>query len=536
MVYLHRAIPIALSLILVIGAAPAMAQGQSAQAAGGDLTASEKSLITVLRPTDHALYQQVIDTFRAQGRFDYVPIDVLGEGATGLLEDFRKYLNANAAALASKGDKPDFKFKDVVITGEKLHKVFASAYVMVPRWTWGAVSVSDEVKKIDENGNDTRTVVVSAPLTLTVDFINVKSSDSLPALKGVGAAAKTISVTLYKSDSEKTKGAKLAKYEGEKRDAASLRAEQLPATGEAAIAQVMKDARSLDAFRQRSYIKADKDKTLMMVSTAGGVEYDSTFLVKRKIKGGSLQDVGFVKVRDILPSLSPYQTIQDSVGFEEGDILDEHPQSGIDTGLRLGMATFDTQGGNGLAPSLMISTDKNLAAQFKNPMLSETYGTADINLLLPLSSLSSILSTPTVGAHALLGLKKRFYLGQFVLAPALKGGIVASAANVGTTVSGQRANDGSTLIPAGSSINVLGYAFGGGPVLGAEWQFNPDLKFGAEAGFILSTAVTPFKVTVIDKDDSKNSYDFKLSQLTGPIPPNANAFGPLFSLGGSYSF
>lgn len=509
----------------------------------------QKSAITILQPGPYPLYDLFTKRFVDQGRFDYYPISYRNDdkpmSVTELTEKFQKYLKDNATAIASKGKKPDFKFGDVSLSGEQLDRMLSSAYVMAPRWSYGQPVVSEEKSVTDKDGVETITVEVSAPLKLVNEVINVQTGAVLGRQEFSQKVSKELKLRIPPKSSERDVKRWTQDFQAEKAQARRLTEYRSEADvqiacfkyfdKDASIAAstvmsfVMANVRKMDAFVLKSKITENNGSLKMLLGSEMGVVHDSVFNVYRR-QNGEMVNVGFLKVRDMDDKTSAFQGIRDT-GFEPDDQLVEHPQTGYDGGIKLGFATFDPKGGSALAPSLMFGGETNLAQMFKSSLLSETYVTADANFILPMQEDFSKL---VVGGQGLLGIKKRFYVNQFALSLGLKGGLTASSGTVAETRN--TSNNAGESISDGSNIDVIGVGFGAGPALGLEFQANPDLRFGFDVGYLLSTNVNPYKVSVKDRVSEKVS-EFDVSQLRSDLLPNAiSASGLTFALTGTYSF
>lgn len=536
-----RVLPSA-AIMMMLAVTPAHADvaaassSDTAQAAAG-IQVSGKSLIAILQPSHHPLYELFTERFKAQGRFDYVPIgyrnDTRVPGARQFISTFRSYLKQNAGMITSKDAKPDFKFGDAVITGEDLDKLVTSAYVMLPRWSYSPVVLLNEATHEEKDGSKEYSIEANSVLSLSNEIVNVETGLVLAEQGGFWPVSKRLSVKIPAGASSDERKEALRGFEAEKALAQVLPPEQVMGGNSAMAAglimsQVMTAARRLDAFRLRTTLTADKSTGLKMVlGQKTGVEYDSAFEVFRKVKVGGrfdMQPAGFLKVRDMDANFSTIQPIQQSLGFEEGDQLVEHPQSGIDGVFRFGVISYDPTGGIWLNPALTVASEANLAPLLRSAALSETYLTADASFVIP------------DAAQGLVGIKKRVYSNQLVYSYGFKLGVLGAATTVGRTPSGLQSNGG-TSITKGSLVHVAASAFGGGPSVGLEYQFNPDFKLGVDAALLLFSPVRPSKVTVTDRADSSRTYDFDLSQLpSGLTIPDGNASGLTLCLTGSYTF
>lgn len=486
----------------------------------------EKSAITILQRGTSPLYEVFTKKFVELGRFNYYPIGYRSDTRLPSIDEmrdkFNAYLTANAAAIASEGKKPSLKFGDVEIAGKDLDLLLESAYVMVPVWEYGATTLGDPKVNTDVAGTETTTVVASAPLTLSNEVVNLRTGEVIGKQSASQTVTREIKLVIPSITPANARKALMAKFQADldaanTQPAAKYFAEHSGVAAEGTMSLVMRDVRKLDAFVLRSTITENDGALKMLLGDNMGVIHDSTWNVYRK-QDNEIVNVGFLKVRGVDETDSSFQAIQDTVGFEPGDQLVEHPQTGYDTGVRIGMAAFDIKGGSALAPALMLTGERNLASMFKSSALSELYATVDTNFLLP------GLNIKTLGAEGLIGVKKRFYVNQFILSAGVRGGVAASSAEVAESSS--------------ATLNVMGVGFGVGPAAGIEYQANPDLKFGFDVGYQLFTPVVPFKATVKSKSGDV-STDYTLSEVSQAgfeIPENIGASGLIFSVNGTYSF
>ncbi len=447
---------------IVLGTGIHAQAGASAADPEPELKTSEKTFVSVLQPGDHPLYSLVTRRFQQQGRFNFLPIDY-GSGNSIDIKDFiarfQQYQRENAGKLAGKG-APDFKFGNVTITGKQIDKMVKSSFVIVPTWRSTPVVLGKEEVISNDDGTVTKKVKASAQLELQAEIISASSGVALGKLVRSEEVARTLTVTLGGPLGGSETAYEAAKEQVANRPVFVALNEETLATADKVMTFIMTDTRKLEAFRLRTFFGASKDNQLtFQAGSSLGVVHDSPFDVIRKVetdKGSNYEEVGFIKIRDLGENQATFQTIRDSVGFEEGDLLVEHPQSGYFGNLRFGILSYDPFGGsaNRIAPAVMIGGESDLGTLMRQNGLSETYATADFNLALGASG--------NVGAQTLVGIKKQFYLYQFVLSLGLKGGYLAEL--------------------AGGSFRNNG--LGAGPAVGLDIQANPDLKVGIQAGYI----------------------------------------------------
>lgn len=139
----------------------------------------ERKSISVLASEDNVLNRLFTQGFVDLGRFDYDQIPVGKKSSSDpmmFLRQVKAYIKSIAADRAAGRAIPDQKFNDKVVSGEDLEKISKAAYLLVPNFEWGEVSIGDIVRPDEDSEDDHLSylkLMVDFPLTLTTQVINV---------------------------------------------------------------------------------------------------------------------------------------------------------------------------------------------------------------------------------------------------------------------------------------------------------------------------------------------------------------------------
>lgn len=515
---------LALASPIALPASPAWADGKGGDAA---FQLQRKRQFAVAVPGNDpkvkGLMGKLIKAFNDQGRFKYVAVEIPGaENLESMRKELGKFLKAHAADYAGEGEVPDAKFGDVVLTPANVKAMLSSAYLFVPDLHVGPPT---------KDGKPGATY-------LDIIVYNVETGNPMKAAPGVQIpfSDKIFPETVKKNPDRAIRadvagdtlmpsgiGQAMASTANSLSFAFTTFGKKPPTPEDLALREVLTAARRLDSFLLKSYVQSGPaGKKYLPIGRNIGVELDSTFEVQKKVKVGSgfeFKPAGWVKVRQTEADKSQFQTIAEFASFETGDRLVERPQSGLDFSMRLGAAPFDLTGGNALAPAAIFGGEYNLAPLTRLSLLSETYITGDFTAILNEMPSRQISNG---GSSMMFGLKKRFTLGQLLLTPGFRGGVLASSQGL------SRQGDATLLLRSGG----LGVA----PSLGIDWQITPDIKLGLDAGYILASPLLPSELVLRDSRGNEVSQDIGAAALLTGTTTRTNMSGPTASINATYSF
>lgn len=496
---------LAILFTLAVAAAPARAQEPPAPAttaAGKDALAPvgkdesvaryERKSITYLEMLDlaHAdsdIYEAVEQEVRRNvelPRFDYNDVSrfrsLTPAEAARLV---KQYLDATKLERAKEQASYDVRFKDYVITGDDLRRIANSAYLYQPALR--SARAYKERYVIYQNG---RPMIVQrwvARVDVRVTFYSVDFAQGVAKEMAVIGASGSGSSTLGFLG------------EGGSRDAAIREA------AASAGQQLRKDVRGIDAFNLLTPIAAAGANSVSFALTKKeGLELDQGFYVYEYLTTGGRERVGYVKVTRVgdgaTEADSDAQNIYVSNGFtfDEGQLLQEHPQLGIRVQPEVGFQRFrltadpalDLDSSSGGA-RLQVSVAYDIAERVGIP---EVHAVAELHLMAA--------NFAEYGIE--LGLDKRFYLRRLALTPGFRLGFMRSM--FGLSTQGFKDLD---VTDNFETVTMRGDSLGVTPRLGAEVFLTPEWSLTGYAGYRLYTPLSD--ENLIDADtDAQYVFDF----------------------------
>lgn len=500
-------------------------------------------------PADHPQFNQAL----SQGiqkelpRFDYQNLELPpGSDLNAFMQTVYRYQQENAGALAARKEVPDMRFGSKVVSWQETLKVMNAAFVMVPKWSFGAMKLENLHQPKDASS---WYVDLTADLHLNLEIyrLNDGQIELYDALQEDWEISKELPVnnmsTILDSIKEGTGG--LADPENPlvspliiealktiapfKEILASSADQQLGREALAKLesdvyANLIKDLKSKSAFILKNQIEdvlPDRDRVQVLLGAGEtaetlGTELDQGFkVVEYQLENGQEQtlELGYIKLREHDKENLYLQPIIARRDFELGDQLIEYPLLGTNLDLFAGTASLGLDGDeqNQFAPQAGLRFEFSLAKALK---VSELYGLLSAGVGMPLSTEQNLSqfsgSNPGLDAFALpmsieLGLLKRWYLRQWILEAGVQGGAL-----VGLLLNSEIENMPTTLSPGLSAF------------VGTGWQVSPDFLIGLQGGwrFFLPTGWS-------SKGDSGN---------IDVAYPGISANGPLVSLYGSWMF
>jgi len=206
----------------------------------------------------------------------------------------------------------------------------------------------------------------------------------------------------------------------------------MEATREASMALaafLSKGMKQIPAFQLKTPVTAAlSDGVEFMLGEKEGLGLDDTYDVTEFDMAGKKTLLGYVKVRDIgkaegtgegTPSYA--EKVKEKKKFVGGEQLFEHPMIGLSIGVHgiFELAFFDLMDGDGMGywPGVGVYVDKDLANLIGWP---EFYVSAEADVLF-LGTDNADHSWMLV--HAMLGVKKKWYMESLVFSVGLRGGI-----------------------------------------------------------------------------------------------------------------
>lgn len=441
--------------------------------------------LTMLRDvsTDSDAYRIIERAVRANvelPRFDYNDVSRFEElGPAEAAKLVKEYLDKVKLERAREGAEFDVRFKDFTITGEDLRRISRSAYLYQPRVR--NFSAQRQRYVIYRNG---------VPIVIQQWVANV-----------------SVGVTFYSVDFEAGKANELASIRSSGSGSVEIRGYQssdsarLAAISEAANSagfKLSKEVRKIDAFNLLTPIRATGLNSVNFELTKKeGLQLDHGFYVYDYIEGGGRERVGYVRVtkvgdgETVKDSVAQNITVSNGLRFEEGQLLQEHPQLGIKIVPEAGFQRFSLNVDDdlGLAKAstgfkLHFEVAYDIAEKFGIP---EVYGTLGGHFMG--SSFSEI------GLEA--GLDKRFYLRRLVLTPGVRVGVMRDywSFDSGAEYFQDNLDDPSEV------QNLEGHSIGVAPRFGLELFLTPELSLAARVGYRLYTPQT-----TLTNPDSDNQY------------------------------
>ena len=448
----------------------------------------QRKYISFFYPQDYALNEKLSSSFASDfPRFDYhLTSTSLGVSLPQFLGQVRAYQADNAGEIAAGKTLADQRFGDKVVSWTETQKIAQSAYVFVPRWRFGALELEGPYPEDDDHPEKDWYMHAVSDVDLDMEVYNLKKAALVPeynvtnrweaerkkAVRISGslvkqAAAAASSLTDPIDISEKLGSgdrARVLKALYKNRSFANAAQQVLrqnpevymmsTAVAQLSMGSIIQQIQSLDAFLIRAEItEPDMQKDQITIQLGEGetadrlgIRTDAGYKVIEYVSQGDAfqrREVGFMKIRERNSTELVGQPIIVGRDFELGDQVVEYPQQGFGLNLRGGgiyQLSPESFGG-----SIGLDLDINLGPLAD---LSETYITLS----------GAYLGVPNTFSGGLveLGIQKKWFFRQFILAAALRGGGAFDDELRGAGVTG---------------------------LLGFHWQQNPDFGYGLDAGW-----------------------------------------------------
>lgn len=507
--YQRLALTLIVSLILLWPGMPA-AHAETASPSPKDVAIQhyQRKYISFFYPQDFPLNQALANAFsRDFPRFDY---HLASTSAQMSLQEFlaltQTYQEQMAGQLAANQEIRDPRFGDKAITWSETQKIAHAAYVFVPHWTFSEIDIDgpypSDAKKPGQDWYLNATTQVSLQLSIlslqeqkTQDDKTVRSSwnvsrDKVLRLRSsdIRAAAEQVGdkkhpIDLSKSLSSSDRSKILRALRKVHRIDSSIRQIEAQdpyvymmdsAVHSMSYGWVIGDVRRLPAFLIRAEVAAadmDQDQVDVVLSEGEnsqtlGIKMDASYkIVENLTDGNKPREIGWLKVRQWQEAHLLSQAIIVKRDFELGDQVVEYPKSGIGLNLwgsglltpipkqGLGRPSTSQAGSLGTGLGLGLDLDADLGPWLG---LSEFYLSVSGGAL-------SLLGHTDDGFQAYngflleLGLEKKWYWRQLILALSLRGG-------------------GWTLGDDQASLGLAG-------LIGLHWQSSPDFGYGVNLGW-----------------------------------------------------
>lgn len=483
------------SLCLCWGISTSPAQAQNIQVNTGTeaieapaLQRYQRKYISFFYPQDYALNTKLSQSFAEDfPRFDYhLASTALELSLTDFLSQVQAYQSRHAGEIAAGKTPEDQRFGDKVVSWSETQKIAQSAYVFVPRWQFDTIELEGPYPEDEDRPDGDWYMHAVSDVRLDMDLYNLKKTGLVPdhtisdtweaerekAIRISGSmvrrAAESASTTSDPIDlSEKLSSDERSRvlkalytnrtFASEAQKVVRQRPERYmmdAAVKQLSMGGVIQEIRSLNEFLIRAEIAEPNMQQDRIEISLGegetaerlGIRTDASYKVIEYIPHeGELErrEVGFMKVRERQSDTLIAQPIIVGRDFELGDQVVEYPQRGFGLNLRGGglyNLNPESFGGN-----IGLDLDINLGPIVD---LSETYVTLSGAYLLVPNTFS--------GGLVELGIQKKWFFRQFIVAAALRGGGVFDDDLRGAGVTG---------------------------LLGFHWQQSPDFGYGIDAGW-----------------------------------------------------
>lgn len=448
----------------------------------------QRKYISFFYPQDYALNEKLSQSFAADfPRFDYhLASTALEVSLTDFLTQVQRYQASQAGAIAAGKTPEDQRFGDKVVSWSETQKIAQSAYVFVPRWQFESIELEGPYPENEDRPDGNWYMHAVSDVRLDMDLYNLKKTGLVPdhtvsdtwqaereeALKISGSLIRRAADAASTSDDPIDLKEKLSSSErsrvlkelyknrtfaSEAQKVMRQRPERYmmsAAVKQLSMGGVIQEIRSLNEFLIRAEIAEPNMQTDRIEISLGegetadrlGIRTDASYKVIEYIpQEGKLErrEVGFMKVRERNQETLIAQPIIVGRDFELGDQVVEYPQRGLGFNLRGGgIYRLDPEGFGG---NIGLDLDMNLGPLTD---LSETY--------ITLSGAYLVLPGTFSGGLVELGLQKKWFFRQFIVAAALRGGGVFDDDLRGGGITG---------------------------LLGFHWQQSPDFGYGIDAGW-----------------------------------------------------
>lgn len=448
----------------------------------------QRKYISFFYPQNYALNTKLSESFASDfPRFDYhLTSTSLDVSLPTFLQQARQYQAQHAGEIAAGKTLEDQRFGDKVVSWSETQKIAQSAYVFVPRWHFDAIELDGPYPEDKDNPDRDWYVHAVSDVELNMGLYNLKTpgltpdhiisdsweverkkairiSGSLIRQAAERASTPSHPIDLSKSlDSSEREDVLEALYKDWRfRNQAAAVKKQIPevymmssAEKQISMGGVIGSVRQLSEFLIRAEITEPNMQTDQITIELGegetaerlGIRTDAAYKVIEYVtdgQGTQKREVGYMKVRERNDNTLTAQPIIVGRDFELGDQVVEYPQHGFGLNLRGGgFYNLDPETFGG---GIGLDLDFNLGPVTD---LSETYFTLS----------GAYLAVPNQFAGGLLelGLQKKWYFRQLILAAALRAGGAFDDDLRGGGVTG---------------------------LLGLHWQQTPDFAYGLDAGW-----------------------------------------------------
>lgn len=448
----------------------------------------QRKYISFFYPQDYGLNEKLSQSFAEDfPRFDYhLASTALELSLTDFLAQVQAYQTLHAGEIAAGKTPEDQRFGDKVVSWSETQKIAQSAYVFVPRWQFDTITLEGPYPEDEDRPDGDWYMHAVSDVRLDMDLYNLKKTGLVPdhtisdtweverekavrlsgslvrrAAESASTSSDPIDLSEKLSSDERSRVLKALynnrSFASEAQKVVRQRPERYmmdAAVKQLSMGGVIQNIRSLNEFLIRAEIAEPNMQQDRIEISLGegetaerlGIRTDASYKVIEYIpREGQLErhEVGFMKVRERQNDTLIAQPIIVGRDFELGDQVVEYPQRGFGLNLRGGglyNLNPESFGGN-----IGLDLDINLGPIVD---LSETYVTLSGAYLLVPNTFS--------GGLVELGIQKKWFFRQFIVAAALRGGGVFDDDLRGGGVTG---------------------------LLGFHWQQNPDFGYGIDAGW-----------------------------------------------------
>jgi hypothetical protein len=481
------------SLLITLAAVqmPAMAQDIAQNAAQntasdeGQIQHYQRKYISFFYPQDYPLNRALANAFsRGFPRFDYHLADTaMNMSFQDFISQTHEYEQQVAGDIAAGREVPDPRFGDKVVSWSETQKIAKAAYVFVPIWDFSEIEIEgpfatdtknpksgewsfnaeadvsldmglwslagdSAVRKneVHSSWNATRKNIYRVSASEVIDAANrynqgKSASDQINLDKSLSSSERDSLLDELREIAYINNSLKAVESQ---EPTVYMMSTAVDAVG---YGSVISSIQRMDEFLIRAEVsEPDMKKDRVTISlaegetpTSLGIGLDSGYKILEYVQGGSPREVGYVKIRELGLDDLISQPIIVGRDFELGDQVVEYPKAGIGFNLRGGImasSSFNALSGGGGA----LDIDFNVGPVF---------GASEIYFLL---------SGGFYNGYGLaeLGIQKKWFMRQLIIALGLRGGGSFAENNNGGGVTG---------------------------MLGLHWQATPDFAFGIDTGW-----------------------------------------------------
>lgn len=461
----------------------------------GQIQRYERKYISFFYPQDYAVNQALARAFQLGfPRFDYhLAGTSLDMDFSSFIQQTRDYIREVAGDLAAGREVADPRFGDKVVSWSETQKIANSAWVFVPQWEFGEISIDGPYPSNSKNPmsgdwqfhaesdvdlemelwnltGDTpkryRTlqddwsisrknvyrVTASEVADAAASYNEGRSaSDKINPESGLSSSDREALLTQLRKNSSINRNLRQI----ENLDPVNYM--MRTAVDSIGYSSVIASVRGLSEFLIRAEVsEPDMKRDRVGISlgegetpTSLGIDLDSSYKIIEYIDDGQSREVGYVKVRELGLDGLISQPIIVGRDFELGDQVVEYPKAGFGVNLR-GGGMFVPQMGTGIAGSSGLSFGGGLDIDGN---IGPWFGASEFYL-----GLGGSIGTDSVGVGELY-LQKKWFFRQLILALGVRGG------------------------GAIGPLNSQDVVFGGTGLLGLHWQASPDFAFGVDGGW-----------------------------------------------------